>query len=257
MSRTASSGPHRPLKASKPLNEALRLFCLESLKRASKQHSETVLERFEQECAAAALRPLPDSLPDPCASEYARVNRFAEVTVGTNRYSVPWRNTGRDAVVDVYDDKIVIHVDGAIVAQHLRAVGKHQDVIDPLHLIDLIAYKHRAALTASAFSNGRIPQPLVALRDRLLERDGAMATKTWTTILLLAKESSLEALASATEITLSRGTLDPHAIALLLRQRGELPATADPRLRRSTPGGRAQVVDLDAYRMSGLVEKSS
>lgn len=237
------------------LNEALQRFCVESLNRTSRQHRETILERFERE--RASLRPLPDSLPEPCVVTYARVNRHAEVTIGTNRYSVPWRLTRRDAFANIYDDQVVIHIDGAIVAQHPRAVGKYQDVIDPLHLIDLIAHKHRAALTALAFADGRVPRPLLVLRDRLLERDGPMATKTWTTILLLAKESSLEALASATEIALSRGTLDPHAIALLLRQRGALPATSDPQLRRPTPGGRAQVVNLDAYRMVGLVEKSS
>lgn len=105
---------------------------------------------------------------------------------------MPWRLTRRDAFANIYDDQVVIHIDGAIVAQHPRAVGKYQDVIDPLHLIDLIAHKHRAALTALAFADGRVPRPLLVLRDRLLERDGPMATKAWTTILLLAKESSFE-----------------------------------------------------------------
>ena len=45
-------------------------------------------------------------------------------------------------------------------------------------------------------------------------------------MLRLALTSSLSALAEAIEIALSRGTLDPQAIALLMHQRGDVVADA-------------------------------
>jgi hypothetical protein len=152
---------------------------------------------------------------------------------------------------------VVISVEDQEVARHKRATGKRESIIDPLHYVDLIAVEHRATLNAVAFADERLPRPLRVLRDRLIERDGPTATKTWMRVLRLALDSSLEALVSATEIALARGTLDPSAIAFLLRQRGDIVPASDPTLRRATPAGRALVVNLEAYRIAGLVEKSS
>ena len=96
---------------------------------------------------------------------------------------------------------------------------------------------------------------LIRLRDRLIEEQGPGATKTWMAVLRLALESSLEALAQATEIALSRGTLDPQAIALLLRQRADAPARIT--FTTPAPGQIAQLVDLTDYRIAGLVECAS
>lgn len=236
------------------LNLALRDFATAKLNRQSAQHGETVRERFDRELAV--LRPLPEVLPEPSVREYVRVNKFAEVTVGTNRYSVPTRFVARHAFADVYDTRVIIRVDGELAADHPRVFGKHGESIDLLHYVDLISRKHRSAITALAFADGRLPKPLTILRDRLIERDGPTGTKTWTAILRLALETSLEALTTATEVALARGTLDPQAIALLLRRPRQIAPAADGTLYRPTPAGRAQVIDLDAYRMNGLVEKA-
>lgn len=196
-------------------------------------------------------------MPAACITQYVRVNKFAEVTVETNRYSVPTKYAHRDALAEIYENRIAILVKGVSIADHKRALGKRQEIIDPLHHLDLIAKKHRSAMHAVDFADDRLPRPLIVLRDRLLERDGPTATNTWTAILSLALESSLEALAAATEVALARGTLDPHAIEFLLRKRGDIGPAADATLYRPTPAGRAQVVDLEPYRIASLVEKTS
>lgn len=198
------------------LNAALERLAAANLERVHATHHERIGDRFERE--RLALRPLPERLPDPCIVDYARVNKFAEVTAETNRYSVPTAFVRRDALVQVYDEQIVVVVDGAVVARHRRAQGRNTAVIDPLHYVDLISRKHRSATHALAFAQERLPRSLVVLRDRLLEHDERTATKVWTEILRLALESSLPALSAATEIALARGTLDPQAIALILRQ---------------------------------------
>jgi transposase len=238
------------------LNRALERFCLGQLGRLHAEHRETIGARFERE--RAALRPLPAFLPEPCVREYVRVNKFAEVTIETNRYSVPTCYVARDALADVYDERVVIRVDGEVAAEHRRPTGKHQSVINPLHYVELISRKHRSASHALAFADERLRRPLVVLRERLVQRDESTATKTCIAILRLALETSLSEVVAATEVALARGTLDPHAITLLLRQRAVAAApAADGTLCRLTPAGRAQVVDLAAYRIAALTEKPS
>ena len=238
------------------LNEALERFCVDSLRREHREHRETIQVRFERE--RPGLRPMPEHLPEPCITEYARVNKFAEVTVETNRYSVPTRYVACDALADIFDDCVRVRVNGEMIAEHKRPLGRHQIVINPLHYVELISRKHRSATHALAFAEERLPKPLIVLRERLIERDGPAATKTWMAILRLALEHSLARLVASTEIALARGTLDPHAIALLLRQqRGSITRASDGTLARSTPAGRAQVVDLAAYRTTTLAEKTS
>lgn len=235
------------------LNAALEGFCRADLQREHSTHREPVAARFERE--APQLRPLPALLPEPCVRDYVRINKFAEVTVSGNRYSVPVRYAYRDALVELYENRLRIVVDGEPVAEHGRAHGKQQTVIDPLHYIELIAQKHRSATRALAFAHERLPAPLLRLRDRLLEQQGPSATKTWTAILRLALGSSLQALNAAVEIALARGTLDPQAIVLLMRQRNE----TFPRLHiaHDSPARTAQVINLDVYRIDALAEYAS
>lgn len=237
----------------KDLNTALEEFCRAEVQRVHSAHGEYVAARFERE--APHLRALPAVLPAPCVRDYARVNKFAEVTVNGSRYSVPVRYAHCHALVELYEDHLRVLVDGKPVAEHVRAHGKQQAVIDPLHYIELIAHKHRSATRALAFAHERLPAPLLRLRDRLLEQQGPSATKTWTTILSLALGSSLQALNAAVEIALARGTLDPQAIALLMRQRSE----TLPRLHiaHDSPARTAQVIDLGVYRIEALAEYAS
>ncbi len=237
------------------LNADIERLCRANLEREHSTHRELIGERFARE--RVALRPLPERLPSPCVLEYARVNKFAEVTAETNRYSVPSRYVRRDALVEIYDDSVAVVIGGNRVAQHRRGRGKHEFIIDPLHYVELISHKHRSATRALAFADERLPRSLIVLRDRMIERDGPTATKAWTAVLRLALDSSLPELSQATEIALSRGTLDPQAIALILRQRSVVGTDRlDFTRRPPTPALRAQIIDLEAYCITALVERA-
>jgi transposase len=235
------------------LNIDLAHLSMANLSNVHSTHRELIGDRFDRE--RSALRPLPDDLPKPCVVEYARVNKFQEVTAETNHYSVPPRYVGRDAIVEIYENSVRVLVGDQCAAEHRRGRGKREFILDPLHFIDVIAHKHRSATRALAFANERLPRSLIELRDRLLDRDGPMATKTWMAVLQLALKSSLSALGEAADFALASGTLDPEAIALLLRQRDpRVAAMIDLEHHRGAPALQAQVVDLDAYRIASLVE---
>jgi transposase len=232
------------------LNQQLEQFCMQQLKRVHSTHKEEIGVRFDRE--KTCLRPLPDHFPDACVTNFAKINKFSEIVVKTNRYSVPDKYAFRDAFVEMWDDRICIRVGKEPVAIHRRLAGRRQSSIDPMHYLDTLSKKHRAAMTAVAFGAERIPAVFLNLREILLQRDGERATKQWMQILCLAKDSSLERVARAVSIALARGVLDYDAISLLVRQEPDLV----PKLESRTANILKNIdpVTLDQYSMNILTE---
>jgi transposase len=110
------------------LNAGLDALAASYLER--KVAGESVRERFEQD--REALRTLPAALPATCIRDTARINKFAEATYKTNRYSVPSKYAHRDAIIEIYHDRIRIVVDTNLVAEHERTFGKHDAADAPL-----------------------------------------------------------------------------------------------------------------------------
>jgi hypothetical protein len=159
-------------------------------------------------------------------------------------------------MIELYEDRLRIVVDDAVVAEHRRAFGSGQHILDPRHYVELLARKHRAAATAAVLGNGRIPQTLRDLFERYRQADPSSASKQWTQVLVLLAEAPAEEVVQAVTRTLALGTDDPAAIALLLRQRNDPPKTTtlDPRLLPLPARMLAPVVDLSAYATAKLME---
>jgi hypothetical protein len=236
------------------LNAALARFCESTLNRTHATHQETVGERFARE--KPTLRPLPAVLPRPCVTRYARVNKFAEVCFERNLYSVPTRFAHRDAVIEVYEDRLQVIVGEEAVAQHRRGFGAGERFLDPRHYLDLLQHKHRAAQTALVLSDGRIPEVLHQLLQEYRQVDHASATKRWMQVLVLLAEAPAEQLAQTVSHALARGTNDPAAIALLLLQRTRPLPAAELDSRRLPLSAQlpTAAIDLSAYETAQLVE---
>ncbi len=216
---------------------------------------ESIRERFERE--RAALRPLPDILPSTCVRETARINKFAEVTYKTNRYSVPSQYAHRDAVIEIFHNRLRVIVDTIEVAEHERSFGRNEAVLDPVHFIDLLSFKHRAVVRAEVFRQRSFHAALRTLLNGYVESDPASAGKRFMRVIALLEDHSMTALVDAVVATLQRGTDDPSAIALTLRQ-GQHPYHAAPPLRlpAGTRGALRPAVDLGAYDLTALKEYS-
>jgi transposase len=239
------------------LNAALAALCEADQMREHSSHHESIAIRFARE--EAVLRALPQPLPRPCVIRPAHINKFSEITLDTNRYSVPTQYAHRHAFVEVYDTRLRIIIDDAVVAEHPRAPGRGEMYLDPRHFLELLAHKHRAAQHAVVLSDGRLPESFLTLRDRYRTRSEGHASKAWTTVLLLLKEHSAEAVDAAIVQAMARGTDDPAAIALLLTQRSRpsrptaLSSTAHPRMPRAI----VAPVDLSVYANTELAERAS
>jgi len=234
-------------------NLALEHFCKRDEARQSSVHRETIGERFARELPK--LRPLPAALPAACVRRIARINKFAEATCDTNRYSVPSRWAHRNAVLEIFENRLRIVVDDQLVAEHQRCTGKHQTMLDVRHAIELLAFKHRSIERAEIIAQSRLPAPLLALRDRLLAEDRARAGRAFVAVLRLLLTYSSEIVAECVSQALICGTLDPAAIALLVRQRTTpLPPAAPILALRAPDGMQRPVVDLKCYDLATLAE---
>jgi len=234
-------------------NLELERFCRNDENRTSAAHRETIGERFAHE--QPQLRPLPSVLPTPCVRRIARINKFAEAICETNRYSVPTRWAHRDAVLEIFESRLRIVVDEQVVAEHKRCTGKHQTMLDVRHAIELLAFKHRSVERAEIIAQSRLPAPLLALRDRLLEHDRVRAGRAFVAVLQLLLTYSSEIVAECVSQALICGTLDPAAIALLVRQRTTPIPPAAPLLALRAPEGMQRpVVDLARYDLATLSE---
>lgn len=215
---------------------------------------ESVRDRLERE--QHALRPLPDRLPATCVRDTARINKFAEVTYKTNRYSVPSQFAYRDAIIEVFHDRLRIIVDTIAVAEHPRTFGKREAVLDPVHFIELLSFKHRAVVRAEVFRQRNFHHALRSLLDRYVTTDPANAGKRFMRVIaLLEEECTMEELVDAVQAAFQHGTDDPAAIALILRQ-GKHPYQAAPPLRLdvSARGCARPITHLHNYNLTALKE---
>jgi hypothetical protein len=87
-----------------------------------------------------------------CCLTNVCITRFAEVIYETNRYSVPSKFAYRAATVESCGDRIVVIVDGIIVAEHQRASGKHKAFLDLVHFIDRLSYLRYGVVLAEVLA---------------------------------------------------------------------------------------------------------
>ena len=236
------------------LNAALEAFCQADMMRVAAGQQESIGARFTQE--APTLHPLPTVLPRACVIKSSRINKFSEVLFEGNWYSVHTQYAHRYGFVEVYENHVRIIVDDAVIAEHRRAVGKGQRVLDPHHYLELLGHKHRAAATAEVLADGRIPIELHTLLNHYQRSGAASATKKWTAVLALLAKAPAELLAQTVTRALACGTDDPAAIALLLHQSMDPPERRRINLESLPPAARvcAPVVDLTAYATAKLME---
>ncbi len=238
------------------LNESLAAFCDRDQLRVHATHHEPIGERFARE--ETALRPLPNPLPRPCVVRAAHVNKFSEVVFETNRYSVPTRFAHRAAFIEVYDQRLRIVVDETAAAEHPRLTGRHQNLLDPRHFVDLLSSKHRAADTALVFSGNRLPKSFSDLRRCYVLRDSSRGTRAWMDVVGLLKEVPIEVVDEAIRKAIERGTDDPAAIALIVQQYAATTIVPPVNLDGRHPALRQIVdpVDLQAWNIGDLAERA-
>lgn len=108
-------------------------------------HGEThrrPVDMFAEE--QAHLRPLNPNPFDIARVETVRVSKQFRVALDSNHYSVPAEYTGRHVTLKATPDWLCIYTNDKLIARHHRSYDRRQDIEDPDHPKELLAYRRNA-----------------------------------------------------------------------------------------------------------------
>ncbi|GAA4551893.1 IS21 family transposase [Amycolatopsis samaneae] len=191
----------------------------------------TVGEMFAIE--APLLRSLPDESFETGRWFTPRVNRYAQIPVRTNQYSVPVRLIGRRVRVLLHASELVVF-DGRIeVARHERLPAKGGTRLELDHYLEALLRKPGALPGATALEQARAAGRFTpahdawwaAARNAHGEADG---TRALIEVLLLHRHLAHEHLVVGLAAALRAGALTADAVALEARKSAENDTASDP-----------------------------
>jgi hypothetical protein len=156
---------------------------------------------------------------------------FREKTVGVsgtclvrfdcNRYSVDSRAAGKSVQLRAYADRIVVRLDGEIVAQHQRSFGRYGTFTNFLHYIPVVERKPGALRNGLPFADALLPPDLSAVRARLGRTNEA--DRQFAGILAAIPTDGLEAVEQACRLSLDQGVCSKDVILTLLARGRDTP----------------------------------
>ncbi len=116
---------------------------------------------FEREL----LRPLPGEAFDTALTLTPRVDRYAQVMVRCNQYSVPARFIGHRLRVKLSASAVTVFDRNTVVARHQRAAGKGLKVLDLDHYLEILLRKPGALPGATALVQARAARVFTSTHD--------------------------------------------------------------------------------------------
>jgi transposase len=200
------------------------------------------------------LRPLPTESFDTALTLTPRVDRYAQVMVRCNQYSVPARFIGHRLRVKLSASAVVVYDRNTVVARHQRAVGKGAKVLDLDHYLEILLRKPGALPGATALAQARASKAFTAEHEafwvaaRKTHGDAA-GTRALVEVLLLHRHLDRVDVLAGITAALSVGSTSPDVVALEARKAAERRGTTTGP-DDANPGGR--VVILAEHRLAAV-----
>lgn len=204
------------------------------------------------------LAALPDSECETGTWFTSRVDRYAQVTVRTNRYSVPVRLIGRQVRVLLHASHLEVF-DGRtnIMARHERLLAKGGTRLELDHYLEGLLRKPGALPGATALEQARAAGKFTPIHDawwaaaRKAHGDQT-GTRALIEVLLLHRHMRHEQVVAGLAAALSAGALTADAVALEARKADTDPNTAEAAVDLDTPAEQQGVISLTAHRLASL-----
>jgi transposase len=172
------------------------------------------------------LRPLPTESFDTALTLTPRVDRYSQVMVRCNQYSVPARFIGHRLRVKLSASAVIVYDRSSVVARHQRAVGKGAKVLDLDHYLEILYRKPGALPGATALAQARAAKAFTAEHDAFWAaarkaRGDAGGTRALVEVLLLHRHLDRADVLAGISAALSVGSTSPDVVALEARKAAE------------------------------------
>jgi hypothetical protein len=168
-----------------------------------------------------------------------RVDRYSQIIVRTNRYSVPTRLIGKRVRVVLHASHLVVYDRNVEVARHERLIAKGSCRLDLDHYLEALIRKPGAFPGATALEQARSAGKFTPAHDAWWaqarkvhgERDG---TRALIEVLLLNRHLAHEHVVAGLATALRAGALTADAVALEARKAAQ--TEDEPTIGASHPG---------------------
>lgn len=201
------------------LNARLWKACQDNQQRRVRGQLASVADLLADE--RSQLLPLPGELFPACVRYPVKPNGYSQVDLDTNRYSVPTEHGNDQLVLRAYPFRVEILFGDEVIATHPRCFGHEQDILNPLHYLNLLEQRPGAFEHAKPLRYWRKHWPqdydrlLEALRTRLPEGRGV---KEFIAVLKLHREYPADQIQEAVHTALELGAASLDGVMLCLRQ---------------------------------------
>ncbi|MGP5673819.1 IS21 family transposase [Brachybacterium alimentarium] len=232
---------------------------------ASRAH--TVGEHFATE--QPLLAPLPTEAFETGRWFTPHVDRFAQVTVRMNKYSVPARFVGRQVRVLLHASELVVHDGQTVVARHERLMTKGGVRLDVDHYLEVLLRKPGALPGATALEQARKAGRFTPIHDEWWAaasktHGDAAGTRALIEVLMLHRHLPHEHVVAGLTAALRAGGHTADVVAMEARKAddaadterdpapGEVDTTGiasltERRLRKPSPAGTRPLPTVEQY----------
>jgi transposase len=202
------------------------------------------------------LRPLPVEGFDTALTLEPRVDRYAQVMVRCNQYSVPARFVGHRVKVKLSASTVTVFDGRDVVARHERAVGKGLQVLVLDHYLEILLRKPGALPGATALAQGRASGVFTAeheafwtaARRKLGDTAG---TRALVQVLLTHRFLAAVDVLAGIRAALSVGSTNPDVVAVEARKAAQARGADAGSVPAPSPR-RERVVSLTERRLAEL-----
>ncbi|MGI5171456.1 IS21 family transposase [Spirillospora sp. CA-253888] len=183
------------------------------------------------------LKPLPAERLETGLLLTPRVDRYSQISVRTNHYSVPARLIGRRVRVMLHASELIVYDGRTEVARHERLLAKGASRLVLDHYLEVLIRKPGALPGATALEQAKAAGKFTPVHEQWWaracqahgDRDG---TRALIEVLLLARHMNHEHIVAGLAAALHAGALTADAVALEARKAAEADREAD----RTVPG---------------------
>lgn len=211
------------------LNEKLLADCLAYGSHKMAGRSETVAALFEIE--KEHLLASPQVAYSNIQWHEARVDKYATVMIDKNRYSVPWKYTGRRLKIVAHVDRLEMFSDGKKLAVHERLFANNQWSLAPEHYLELIQQRPTSFTSARVIRQWRQhwPPSLHQLLSTFCRVQGEnKGIKDFIAVLMLFGRYAADEVEAAVELALEKNINGSEGVQHLLIYTNEAEPTTAP-----------------------------